>query len=96
MYDEVLREYLRSKLFVDLADPVYRVYCATKKLKEELYRRNINVIYTVIRRMRVRAQDWSEVFSACSFAPLRAINGWDPTKEALCLSVDSLRHSGLL
>jgi RNA polymerase sigma factor (sigma-70 family) len=83
VYDEVLREYLRSKLFVDTADPVYRVYDAIKRLKEELYRRNINLIYTVMRRMRVRAEDWEEVFSACSFALLRAIDGWDPTKGAL-------------
>jgi RNA polymerase sigma factor (sigma-70 family) len=78
-----LREYLRSKLFVNETDPVYRVYTAIKKLKEELYRRNINLIYTVMRRMRVRAEDWDEVFSACSFALLRAIDGWDPTKGAL-------------
>jgi RNA polymerase sigma factor (sigma-70 family) len=83
VYDEVLREYLKSKLFVDVVDPVYRVYSAIKKLKEELYRRNINLIYTVMRRMRVRAEDWDEVFSACSFALLRAIDGWDPTKGAL-------------
>jgi len=83
VYDEVLREYLRSKLFVDVNDPVYRVYEAIKRLKEELYRRNINLIYTVMRRMRVRAEDWDEVFSACSFALLRAIDGWDPTKGAL-------------
>jgi RNA polymerase sigma factor (sigma-70 family) len=83
VYDEVMREYLKSKLFVDAADPVYRVYTAIKKLKEELYRRNINLIYTVMRRMRVRAEDWDEVFSACSFALLRAIDGWDPTKGAL-------------
>jgi len=83
VYDEVLREYLRSKLFVDETDPVYRVYEAIKKLKEELYRRNINLIYTVMRRMRVRAEDWDEVFSVCSFALLRAIDGWDPTKGAL-------------
>jgi RNA polymerase sigma factor (sigma-70 family) len=83
VYDEVLREYLKSKLFVDSADPVYRVYTAIKKLKEELYRRNINLIYTVMRRMRVRAEDWDEVLSACSFALLRAIDGWDPTKGAL-------------
>jgi len=83
VYDEVLREYLRSRLFVDATDPVYRVYDAIKKLKEELYRRNVNLIYTVMRRMRVRAEDWDEVFSACSFALLRAIDGWDPTKGAL-------------
>ena len=83
VYDEVLREYLKSKLFVDAADPVYRVYTAIKKLKEELYSGNINLIYTVMRRMRVRAEDWDEVFSACSFALLRAIDGWDPTKGAL-------------
>jgi len=83
VYDEVLRDYLRSKLFVDAEDPVYRVYSAIKRLKEELYRRNINLIYTVMRRMRVRADDWDEVFSACSFALLRAIDGWDPTKGAL-------------
>jgi RNA polymerase sigma factor (sigma-70 family) len=83
VYDEVLREYLRSKLFVDDMDPVYRVYSAIKKIKEELYKRNINLIYTVMRRMRVRAEDWEEVFSACSFALLRAIDGWDPTKGAL-------------
>jgi RNA polymerase sigma factor (sigma-70 family) len=83
VYDEVLREYLRSKLFVDGADPVYRVYSAIRKVKEELYRRNMNLIYTVMRRMRVRAEDWDEVFSACSFALLRAIDGWDPTKGAL-------------
>jgi RNA polymerase sigma factor (sigma-70 family) len=83
VYDEVMREYLKGKLFVDAADPVYRVYTAIKKLKEELYRRNINLIYTVMRRMRVRAEDWDEVFSACSFALLRAIDGWDPTKGAL-------------
>jgi RNA polymerase sigma factor (sigma-70 family) len=83
VYDEVMREYLRSKLFVDAADPVYRVWTAIKKLKEELYRQNINLIYTVMRRMRVRAEDWDDVFSACSFALLRAIDGWDPTKGAL-------------
>jgi RNA polymerase sigma factor (sigma-70 family) len=83
VYDEVMREYLKGKLFVDAADPVYKVYSAIKKLKEELYRRNINLIYTVMRRMRVRADDWDEVFSACSFALLRAIDGWDPTKGAL-------------
>jgi RNA polymerase sigma factor (sigma-70 family) len=83
VYEEILREYLRSKLFVDETDPVYRVYTAIKKLKEELYRRNINLIYTVMRRMRVRVEDWDEVFSACSFALLRAIDGWDPTKGAL-------------
>ncbi|MFZ8862344.1 MAG: sigma-70 family RNA polymerase sigma factor [Thermocrinis sp.] len=83
VYEEVLREYLKSKLFVDADDPVYRVYSAIKKLKEELYRRNINLIYTVMRRMRVRTEDWDEVFSACSFALLRAIDGWDPTKGAL-------------
>ncbi len=83
VYDEVMREYLKGKLFVDAADPVYRVYTAIKKLKEELYRRNINLIYVVMRRMRVRAEDWDEVFSACSFALLRAIDGWDPTKGAL-------------
>ena len=83
VFDEVMREYLRSKLFVDDMDPVYRVYSAIKKLKEELYRRNTNLIYTVMRRMRVRAEDWDEVFSACSFALLRAIDGWDPTKGAL-------------
>jgi RNA polymerase sigma factor (sigma-70 family) len=83
VYDEVMREYLKSKLFVDETDPVYRVWTAIKKLKGELYRRNINLIYTVMRRMRVRAEDWDEVFSACSFALLRAIDGWDPTKGAL-------------
>jgi len=83
VYDEVLREYLKSKLFVDAMDPVYRVWTAMKKLKEELYSGNINLIYTVMRRMRVRAEDWDEVFSACSFALLRAIDGWDPTKGAL-------------
>lgn len=83
VYDEVMREYLKSKLFVDSSDPVYRVYTAIKKLKEELYKRNINLIYTVMRRMRVRAEDWDEVFSACSFALLRAIDGWDPTKGTL-------------
>ena len=83
VYEEVLREYLKSKLFVDADDPVYRVYTAIKKLKEELYRRNINLIYTVMRRMRVRTEDWDEVFSACSYALLRAIDGWDPTKGAL-------------
>jgi RNA polymerase sigma factor (sigma-70 family) len=83
VYEEVLREYLKGKLFVDEADPVYRVYSAIKKLKEELYRRNINLIYTVMRRMRVKAEDWDEVFSACSFALLRAIDGWDPTKGSL-------------
>ena len=83
VYDEVMREYLKGKLFVDAGDPVYRVYTAIKKLKEELYRRNINLIYTVMRRMRVRAEDWDEVFSACSFALLRAIDGWDPAKGAL-------------
>jgi len=83
VYEEVLREYLKGKLFVDSADPVYRVYTAIKKIKEELYRRNINLIYTVMRRMRVRVEDWDEVFSACSFALLRAIDGWDPTKGAL-------------
>jgi RNA polymerase sigma factor (sigma-70 family) len=82
VYDEVLREYLRSKLFVDDIDPVYRIYSAIKRVKEELYKRNINLIYTVMRRMRVRADDWDEVFSACSFALLRAIDGWDPTKGA--------------
>lgn len=83
VYEEVMREYLKGKLFVGSTDPVYRVYTAIKKLKEELYRRNINLIYTVMRRMRVRAEDWEEVFSACSFALLRAIDGWDPTKGAL-------------
>jgi RNA polymerase sigma factor (sigma-70 family) len=83
VYDEVLREYLRSKLFVDGSDPVYRVYSVIKQIKEELYRKNMNLIYTVMRRMRVRAEDWDEVFSACSFALLRAIDGWDPTKGAL-------------
>ena len=83
VYDEVMREYLKGKLFVDAADPVYKVYAAIKKLKEELYRRNINLIYTVMRRMRVKVEDWDEVFSVCSFALLRAIDGWDPTKGAL-------------
>jgi len=83
VYDEVMREYLKSKLFVDVADPVYKVYTAIKKLKEELYRRNINLIYTVMRRMRVKVEDWDEVFSVCSVALLRAIDGWDPTKGAL-------------
>jgi RNA polymerase sigma-70 factor (ECF subfamily) len=82
VYDEVLREYLKGKLFVDEEDPVYKVYSAIKKIKEELYRRNINLIYSVMRKMRVRADDWDEVFSACSYALLRAIDGWVPTSGA--------------
>jgi RNA polymerase sigma factor (sigma-70 family) len=83
VYDEIIREYLRNKLFRDENDPVYKIYSAIKLLKEELYRRNINLIYTVMRRMKVRADDWDEVFSVCSLGLLRAIDGWVPTSGAL-------------
>lgn len=79
VYHKLIKEYINSLLFPD-RHKVYELYQAILRVREELYMRNIKLIYKVMRKMRVRVDDWEEVFSHCQASFLKAIDNWTPQR----------------
>ncbi|MEM3426658.1 MAG: sigma-70 family RNA polymerase sigma factor [Nitrososphaerales archaeon] len=79
---EIIREYLHNMLFDKKHSRVYKIYQLYLRIREELYRRNINLIYMVMKNMKVSAEDWEDAFSYCQIAFLKAIDNWIPQKGA--------------
>jgi hypothetical protein len=54
-----------------------------KALRDEIALENKNLVYEVMRRMRVRAEEYADMFSEGFSQLMRAVGMWDPEKGAL-------------
>ncbi len=54
-----------------------------KALRDEIALENKNLVYEVMRRMRVRAEEYADMFSEGFSQLIRAVGMWDPEKGAL-------------
>jgi hypothetical protein len=54
-----------------------------KALRDEIALENKNLVYEVMRRMRVRVEDYADMFSEGFSQLMRAVGMWDPDKGAL-------------
>jgi hypothetical protein len=54
-----------------------------KAIRDEIALENRNLVYEVMRRMRVRAEDYADMFSEGFSQLIRAVGMWDPEKGAL-------------
>jgi hypothetical protein len=54
-----------------------------KSLRDEIALENRNLVYEVMRRMRVRVEEYADMFSEGFSQLIRAVGMWDPEKGAL-------------
>jgi hypothetical protein len=54
-----------------------------KALRDEIALENKNLVYEVMRRMRVRTEEYADMFSEGFSQLMRAVGMWDPDKGAL-------------
>jgi hypothetical protein len=54
-----------------------------KALRDEIALENKNLVYEVMRRMRVRTEEYADMFSEGFSQLMRAVGMWDPEKGAL-------------
>jgi hypothetical protein len=54
-----------------------------KDLRDEIALENKNLVYEVMRRMRVRVEDYADMFSEGFSQLMRAVGMWDPDRGAL-------------
>lgn len=73
--DMVIRDYLRCLLFKDRE--LSELYEKIKKEKERLLKENEKLLYEVMRRMRVKGEDWEEVYSCALEGLFHAVENWD-------------------
>jgi len=61
----------------------FALWSRFKALRDEIALENKNLVYEVMRRMRIRAEEYMDMFSEGFSQLMRAVGMWDPDKGAL-------------
>lgn len=75
--EKVIRAYLKSRLFED--DRVNQLWNRIKEIKQKLFVQNQDMIYHLLRRYRIRNEDWDDAYSYACEGLLRAIDNYNYT-----------------